>query len=322
MKNNKMTVTELVRFFVAVNVIASVLGHGMMFDPASRNSAWRFFPNRPAQYTDNQLNCGGFSAQWDKHNGKCGVCGDEYNITDPKYVYPGLYAQDGFITKTYKEGQIIQVTIKITSNHQGFFRFSVGKLVNRPITQEQLKFVLFQPDGSNTWQLHSSENGEYHINLVLPNRLTCDHCVLQWWWTVGNNWGCDENGNCGIGLGKKQETFVNCADIKIIPKGDPVPTAEAPSTDTSTRSTTGTPSTEGPPTQEPSTQSPSTQKPSTQSLSTQRPPSEAPATSPARGTPTGGCKSAGAYAGQAGMDEWCVTNCAAGYCPTSHCVCN
>ncbi len=33
------------------------------------------------------------------------------------------------------------------------------------------------------------------------------------------------------------------------------------------------------------------------------------------------CSSAGAYKGQAGMDNWCVTNCAAGYCPPSHCEC-
>ena len=125
---------EIVQLLVAVNSIALVLGHGMLLDPASRNSAWRSFPNRPAQYTDNELNCGGFSVQWDKNNGKCGVCGDAYHDKTPKYVYPGKYAEDGFITKTYKEGQTITAKVKITSNHQGFFRFSVGKLVTRPIT--------------------------------------------------------------------------------------------------------------------------------------------------------------------------------------------
>ena len=92
-----------------------------------------------------------------------------------------------------------------------------GKLQKRPITQEQLKHVLLQPDGSNTWPLHSSNTGVFKIKLVLPKGLTCDHCVIQWWWTVGNNWGCDDDGNCGVGLGKTQETFVNCADITISP---------------------------------------------------------------------------------------------------------
>ena len=141
-ENGKVMVKEIIQFFVAANLVTFVLGHGMMLDPPSRNSAWRYFSNRPKQYTDNELNCGGFSAQWDKHGGKCGVCGDEYNIANPKYVYPGLFAQDGFITKTYKKGETIQITIKITSNHQGFFRFTVGKLRSRPITQEQLTHVL------------------------------------------------------------------------------------------------------------------------------------------------------------------------------------
>ena len=299
-----MTVKEVTRLFVALNFITLVLGHGMMLDPASRNSAWRVFPNRPKQYTDNELNCGGFSVQWNKNKGKCGVCGDAYHDKNPKYVYPGKYANDVFITKTYKEGQTIQVTIKITSNHQGFFRFSVGKVVSRPITQQQLSRVLLQPDGSNTWQLHSSTNGNYHIKLVLPKGTTCDHCVLQWWWTVGNNWGCDEDGNCGVGKGKKQETFVNCADIKIVPSGEPAPTTVAPATNR--------PFTQAPPTQKPSTQSPSTQGPSTQ----------APPRPPTTQAPAGVCRATGSYKDYPGMDRWCVVNCAAGYCPATHCVCN
>ena len=269
-------------------MIALVLGHGMMLDPASRNSAWRFFPNRPKQYTDNELNCGGFSVQWNTNNGKCGVCGDAYHDKNPKYVYPGKFAKDVFITKTYREGETIKVTIKITSNHQGFFRFSVGKVMSRPIRQQQLTHVLLQPDGSNTWQLHSSGNGNFQIKLVLPRGLTCDHCVLQWWWTVGNNWGCDDDGNCGVGLGKKQETFVNCADIKITPSGEPAP---------------------------------STQKPSTQGPQTQAPETQAPPRPPTTEAPSGVCKATGPYKGSPGMDKWCAVNCAAGYCPASHCIC-
>ncbi|XP_068729965.1 uncharacterized protein [Montipora capricornis] len=280
---------QTLRFFAAVNIIALVHGHGMMLDPASRNSAWRFFPGRPAQYTDNELNCGGFSVQWDTNNGKCGVCGDAYNAKEPRYVFPGKYAKDGFITKMYKKGETIKVLIKITSNHQGFFRFSLGKVMRRPITQDQLTHVLLQPDGSNTWQLHSSGNGQFEIDLVLPKDLTCSHCVLQWWWTVGNNWGCDDNGLCGIGKGKKQETFVNCADISITSTGAPVATTKSPGTNTN-------------PTQKASTQA------------TKPPPSSK--------APSGGCQATEAYKNQPGMDKWCTSNCAAGYCPSSHCVCN
>ncbi|KAJ7379973.1 hypothetical protein OS493_012735 [Desmophyllum pertusum] len=287
-----MAVKEIVALFVAASLITLVLGHGRLISPASRNSAWRFFPNRPKQYTDNELNCGGFSVQWNK-------------------TTANVYAKDGFITKTYKEGQEIDVAIDITSNHQGYFRFSVGKLEKRPITQEQLKHVLLQPDGSNTWQLHSSSNGVVKIKLVLPKGLTCDHCVMQWWWTVGNNWGCNDKGECGAGKGKKQETFVNCADFKIESAGGPVPTG-APNTNA--------PSTESPSTESPSTESPSTQKPLTQSPSTQEPSTEEPCTTEAPLPAV--CRATGAWAGDANMDKWCRMNCARGYCPASHCKCD
>ena len=65
----KMRAREIFRLFVTVSLVTLVFGHGMLIDPASRNSAWRFFPNRPAQYTDNELNCGGFSVQWSTNKG-------------------------------------------------------------------------------------------------------------------------------------------------------------------------------------------------------------------------------------------------------------
>ena len=32
---------------------------------------------------------------------------------------------------------------------------------------------------------------------------------------VGNAWGCDDAGHCGVGVGP-QEQFINCADIAIL----------------------------------------------------------------------------------------------------------
>ncbi|XP_067028879.1 uncharacterized protein [Acropora muricata] len=289
---------ETLRFLVGVNAIALILGHGMMINPHSRNSAWRDFKDRPKQYTDNQLNCGGFSVQWNRNKGKCGVCGDAYDAKNPQYVYPGKFAKDKFITKTYRRGETITVTIKITSNHQGFFTFRLGRLMRQPITQDQLNYVLMQPDGSSTWPLKTSTNGKFNIPLVLPKGLTCDHCVLQWWWTVGNNWGCDANGDCGVGKGKKQETFVNCADISITDKGQPVPTTRVPSTDIHL-------------TQETSTRLPRP-KPSTK-LPRPRPTSQA---------PSGKCHATGAYKNRPNMDQWCALNCERGYCPANICKCN
>ena len=50
-------------------------------------------------------------------------------------IYPGKYA-NGIITKTYREGQEIEVLIEITSNHVGAFYFKIGELDTEPITEE------------------------------------------------------------------------------------------------------------------------------------------------------------------------------------------
>eukprot|EP00112_Aurelia_sp_Birch-Aquarium-sp1_P010663 Seg2271.5 transcript_id=Seg2271.5/GoldUCD/mRNA.D3Y31 product="hypothetical protein" protein_id=Seg2271.5/GoldUCD/D3Y31 len=36
----------------------------------------------------------------------------------------------------------------------------------------------------------------------------------------------------------------------------------------------------------------------------------------------GTCRATGAWTGQKAVDDWCVTNCARGHCPQSHCVCD
>ena len=277
--------------FVGLNAIIVVLGHGRLIDPASRNSAWRYGFHTPRQVTDNELNCGGFSVQWDTNKGKCGVCGDPYHFKagEALYTFPGKYA-NGTITRTYIEGREIKVLVDVTSNHQGYFTFSLGKIGKPPITQEKLTYVLKQPDSGDTkWKINSNENRVFEIKLKLPRGLTCEHCVIQWWWRVANNWGCDGS-DCGMGKGQ-QETFVNCADIMITKSDGSVPPP---------------PPTEAPlPTQMPP--EPTTQRP------TEPPPTNAPKPNE--------CKAVGPYRGNKAMDVWCVQNCAKGNCPKSLCYC-
>ena len=277
------------RHFFALSLIGLVMGHGRLIDPPSRNSAWRYGFDTPRQDTDNELNCGGYNVQWSTNNGKCGVCGDAHHLKKPKYIHPGKYAT-GIITKTYKEGQEIEVIVDVTSNHQGYFTFSLGEIGTPPITQEKLKYVLKQPNGKTKWYIKSQGNDVFKIKLRLPRGLTCEHCVMQWWWRVGNNWGCDGPGNCGMGKGP-QETFVNCADIRITKSDGSVPPP--------------------PPTKPP----PPTQKPP-------KPTTQRPTEPPATNAPNpGGCKATGHFTGNTSMDDWCKRNCANGYCPPTHCKC-
>lgn len=49
----------------AQGFIQIVFGHGMLLDPVSRGSRWRFDARAPINYDDNQLFCGGFSVRYD-----------------------------------------------------------------------------------------------------------------------------------------------------------------------------------------------------------------------------------------------------------------
>jgi hypothetical protein len=288
-----------------------VRGHGYLKVPPSRASRWRYgFPG-PNEYTDNQLSCGGRSVQWSQHGGKCGACGDEYGISNPKYVHPGAFGYDPPIVETYTEGSLIQVTVKITANHKGYFVFRVAPLVNPPITQTDLNNNMLElENGDQEWTLGDTGAGDYTITLRLPTGLSCDHCVLQWWWTTGNNW-----------MGNEPETFVNCADIKILPSTNPQTGTAGPiSTTTSGTGATTSGTSTCPPCNCPTapvcpttTPCPSQPAPPGTGLPATNQPAP-PATPPA---PSSGCYAISATA----TDGWCTANCAAGYCPATHCAC-
>ncbi|KAK3713147.1 hypothetical protein QZH41_010059 [Actinostola sp. cb2023] len=196
------------------------MGHGYILDPAARNACWQYgFDSCGKEWTMDEKNCGAFSTQWDKNGGKCGVCGDAYHLKIQKYVYPGSHAT-GTITKTYYEGQEIELNLMITVIHKGWSEFRVGDIGAPPITQDKLRYLLrLSETGGTRWYHNKYVKGKglYKIKLHLPSGLTCKNCVLQWWWKTGNSWGCDDEG-CGLGHGP-QETFVNCADISILRRG-------------------------------------------------------------------------------------------------------
>ena len=118
---------------------------------------------------------------------------------------------NGIIARTYKKGQVIDVEVLLTVGHLGFFEFRVGDFSNSKTAGDstgRLKGQLLKViDGhhKDDTKFRVTKHGRqlYKMKLVLPPNLTCERCVMQWWYTAGNN------------PGYKQETFVNCADIKI-----------------------------------------------------------------------------------------------------------
>lgn len=69
-------------FFLVTFLGTSLLeinGHGRLIEPPSRASAWRYGFDTPHNYNDHELYCGGFTRQWVKNEGKCGICGDAWD---------------------------------------------------------------------------------------------------------------------------------------------------------------------------------------------------------------------------------------------------
>ncbi|KAK7081127.1 hypothetical protein SK128_027953 [Halocaridina rubra] len=196
--------------------------HGTMVSPAARNSAWRFGFDTPANDEDNALRCGGRYVQHIKNGGRCGVCGDPWNVVSPRPHERGGQFGRGIITASYTEGQVIPVTLNIIPNHMGWFEFRLCNNSNQHArdSQECLNEHLLQfVNGTDTrYNLDASIKGLHTMYVQLPADLYCSHCVLQWTWVTGHSWGMCTNGRGKLGCGP-QLTFVNCADVRILPKG-------------------------------------------------------------------------------------------------------
>ena len=262
------------------------------------------------------------------------------------FNHTGKYA-NGINAATYKQGQVIDIEFEITAQHQGWIEFRLGDIGARPITQAKLIYTLpvvgLYGFGTRYYFPPKSGRGKFKTKVKLPDDLSCNNCVLQWWWKVGNSWGCDKSG-CGIGRGN-QETFVNCADIKIDASSvvstqqpvsgtqpSPVPNTKRPATQqpvTKTKQLETKSQRSSTATQQPVTRTTGpkavTQKTSTsfQEPITKTSGPETTSEKPATGTKepaTGDCKAVGIWKKVKGMDKWCKWNCPA-FCPRSHCQC-
>ncbi|KAH8336274.1 hypothetical protein KR074_004404 [Drosophila pseudoananassae] len=189
--------------------------HGMMLSPPSRSSRWRYDGSAPQNWNDNELFCGGLYTQ-SNNGGRCGLCGDNYSDGQPRAnEIGGNIGGAGVITRSYAAGNAITVGVKITTNHLGHFEFHLCNLDNYGSESEEcfdanrLRF----PDGSDKLEI-GTQSGEFDVTVILPDSVTCTHCVLRWTYVGANNWGMCDNSYGALGCGP-QETFKNCADVSI-----------------------------------------------------------------------------------------------------------
>ncbi|KAL5018830.1 hypothetical protein ScPMuIL_004552 [Solemya velum] len=203
---------------VVCSLVAFVTGHGRLVEPPSRSSMWRYGYDNPPNYDDNQLFCGGFQVQWTQNYGKCGVCGDPWQ--GPWENEPGGKYANGIMVRRYEPGEVINVTIELTANHHGWmeFRLCANDNPNRRVRQECFDQNILRIVGTSDSRVYAPKNGQYHListELILPERVRCRACVLQWRYNAGNSWGVDPITKHGcIGCGP-QEQFYGCADIVI-----------------------------------------------------------------------------------------------------------
>ncbi|CAG9821461.1 unnamed protein product [Phaedon cochleariae] len=222
-------------------LVYEIDGHGRLIEPPSRASAWRYGFNTPHNYNDHELFCGGFTRQWVKNEGKCGVCGDPWDSKSPRaHDYGGTYGQ-GVVVRKYAVGSVISIRVELTASHYGYFEFSVCPNYKNPTQQcldgNLLRLAKPQENVDHRGVRYFPKDGSkvYEMKYRLPNK-SCDHCLMQWRYIAGNNWGNCPNGTGAVGCGP-QEEFRACADIAISGKSDlpMVPELEeAPASSTTT----------------------------------------------------------------------------------------
>ena len=77
----------------------------------------------------------------------------------------------------------------LTAVHLGFFEFRLcpnKSSAEELVTQECLDQHLLQlEDGSTKYPIEVESQTDYYPVIQLPAGVTCDHCVIQWWYMTG-----------------------------------------------------------------------------------------------------------------------------------------
>ena len=118
----------------------TVSGHGRLRQPPSRSTMWRYGFDTPTNVNDHESNCGGYGRQWSQNQGLCGVCGDAYDIPQPRPGELGGQYGLGVVAANLTQAQLLHIEVELTAYHGGYFEF---RLCNhntraRPVAQSCL----------------------------------------------------------------------------------------------------------------------------------------------------------------------------------------
>lgn len=214
---------------------------------------------------------------------RAGVCGDTKSRREA-HRKGGKYFHHGMTAASYPEGGVISLGLTVNAHHNGFIELHIcnadrcgGDISESCFRNGFCRQLLrarvpscdsgynrycapIDPRYPGRWYLpcsnwplndyamdHWGVGGKGHVKYQLPRGFTCNHCVLQWFWTAANtcnppgvreyfksrygpkNWGrckgqggarggyIDRNKPCG---GRDfPEEYLQCADIKVYPRG-------------------------------------------------------------------------------------------------------
>ncbi|KAG8233714.1 hypothetical protein J437_LFUL013834 [Ladona fulva] len=215
---------------MAALMVSEVRSHGRLMKPLQRSSLWRGGYDAPTNFNDNELFCGGFDVQYGKNDGKCGECGDPWQLPRPRPNELGGEYGLGIITENYTAGDTVELAVELTTNHWGYFEFHLCPVgPEEMVTQEcldkyKLKTIPAEKppvfpqapiiEDGYRWYVPTHDRGFFYVKTELPADVRCDRCVIQWTYTTATRWGQCDDGTSALGCGP-QETFQNCADIHI-----------------------------------------------------------------------------------------------------------
>ena len=187
--------------FIFFLLPALVSSHGFLCEPPSRNAAWLcgYPKDEPKNYDQMALNAGGVRRTYPDYPNRCpvlyGVCGDP---SDAKQEHSAGGVHDRGVRRNYRRGDTIQIQVNVTAFHQGFFDIELCSTY--PETEECFKSInQFSIDKTSP----EGGNPTYFFPVKLPSNITCERCVLRWFWITNNS------------PGLPPEFLINCADISI-----------------------------------------------------------------------------------------------------------
>jgi hypothetical protein len=211
---------QKMRLFPEIIVILSTVllpsskGHAYLNGPVSRN-ALSSVANGYCSWSGTPIPCTGDSQSWNQEDVATG-CGIIQAGGTPSVVGNGAlaFASTGIKTGIYTAGQLVDMNVKVLAYHGGRFEFRLQDVGNQAdpdgslwASTPLLTVESFSPPCDDPtycgvepciatkscaqipMNAYAGHNGDYSIQVKLPDNVQCTHCVLQWKLTTANSCG-------------------------------------------------------------------------------------------------------------------------------------